>query len=92
MALRVSLLDGPGIVNDRDQPVPVPPDIEDNVTIDVIGILKNLPYFSEIVPSSRLDDACPGSHLTRCVWVLLHGFAQMPACDEMHLLSVLHNL
>lgn len=91
MAFCLHFLGGLGIVNDRDESVSIPPDIEDHVAIDIIGILKHLPYFGEIVPANRLNDACPGFYFTCCIWVLLHRFAQMPAGNDIHSLNIFHN-
>ena len=92
MAFRLSLFGRFGIVNDRDESVPIPPDIEDHVAIDIIGVLKHLPHFGKIVPANRLNEACPGFHFTRCIRVLLYRFAQMPAGNDMHSPTILHNL
>jgi hypothetical protein len=46
-------------VNDRDEPVAVSPDVEHEVSVDVVGIPKNEPNFRKIVPSDTLDHHHP---------------------------------
>ena len=79
-----------GTVNDSNQPVAVPPNIEDHIAVDVIGILEDLPHFRETMPSTPLDDACPGLDLASRFWMFPYRLAQMPAGDDMHSLIVLH--
>jgi len=47
------------IVDDCDEPVPVLPDVEDDITIYGIGIFEQRADFSEIVPPDGLDDRSP---------------------------------
>ena len=81
-----------GMVNDSNDPVAVPPNIENHVAINVIGILEELPRFGEIMPASALDNACPGFDLARRIRVLPHRLAQMPAGNDMHSSTILHIL
>jgi hypothetical protein len=81
-----------GVMDDGDEPIAISPDVEDHISIYVIGIFKHLAHFRETVPTDRLNDACPGFNLTRRILVLLHGLSQMPAGDDMHSLTILHNL
>lgn len=81
MPIRLSCFRSLGVVNDGNESVSVPPNVEDHVSIDVIGVLEHRPYFREIVPADHLDDARPGFNFTRCTRVLSYRFAQMPAAN-----------
>lgn len=84
MAVCLLLRGCSGVVDDGDEPVAIPPQIEDYVAIDGIGILEGLPHVGEMMPADDLDDAGPGFNLTGCVRVELHRFAEVPAGDDMH--------
>jgi len=47
------------VVNDDDQPVPVVSNVEDDETIDVIGIWKTTSNFGEILQSRGFYDFDP---------------------------------
>jgi hypothetical protein len=79
-------------MDDRDQPVPVPPKIEDHKSIHEIGILEPAMDFSEVVPPDGLNDSHPCLDFVRRIRVLPHGFAQVPPGDDMHFNTILHNL
>ncbi len=81
-----------GIMDDGDEPVPIPSNIENHISVDIIGILEDLAYFREIVPANCLNDARPGFNFTRRIPILPHGLVQMPASNDIHFLIVLHNL
>jgi hypothetical protein len=67
------------IVNDRDEPVPVSPDVEHHIPVDVVGVAKHEPNFRKIVPSNAFDDSNPCLDFIRSIWMLLHGLSQMLA-------------
>ena len=92
MPFRVPFCRGPGIVNHGDQPVSVPPDVEDHIAVDVIGIFEHLDYFREFVPADRFDNGRPRFDFVRRIRVALNCLAQVPAGDDMHSLTILHNL
>jgi len=92
MPIRLLFVRRLGVMDDSDEPVPIPPNVEDHVSIDVIGILEHLAHFREIVPANRLNYDCPGFDLTRRILVLLHGLTQMPGGNNMHFFTILHNL
>jgi hypothetical protein len=60
-------------VNDGDQPVAILAEIEDYISIHVIGILKDLPHFQEIPPSYLIGDPEPGPNFPGGIWELLFG-------------------
>ena len=72
------------IVNDRDEPVAVSPDVEHHVSVDVVGVAKHEPNFRKIVPSDAFDYSDPCLDLIRSIWVLLHGLAQVLARHNVH--------
>lgn len=80
------------IMNDGDEPEAVTPDVENDVSVDVVGILKYVLNFSKIVPSNAFDDYNPGSYLVRSIWILLHRLAEMLARNNVvHCPTILHN-
>ena len=72
------------IVNDRDEPEAVSPDVEHDVSVDVVGIPKHEPNFRKIVPSDAFDYHDPRLYLIRSIWILLHGLAKMLARHNVH--------
>jgi len=81
-----------GIVDNGDETVAVPPNVEDHIAVDGIGILKHLPHLLKTVPADGRNDSCPGFNLTRRIRVLFPRFAQVPASNDMHLSRIVHNL
>lgn len=79
-------------MDDRDKPVPVLPDIEDHISIYIIGVLEPATDLREIVPPDRFDNADPSSDLVRRIRVPSDGLIQMPACHDMHFSNILHKL
>ena len=80
------------IMDDRDQPVPIVPDVKDHVTIHIVGILKHAANFRKIVPPDRLDDARPRCNFVRRIRVVFDRLAQMLARNDMHSPIILHIL
>ena len=80
------------VVNDRDEPVTVLANIENHVTLHIVGILEPAANLQEIAPSSLFDDNHPCFDLVRRIRVLLHGLVQMLARDDMHKGMILHNM
>jgi hypothetical protein len=56
------------IVHDRDEPKAVSPDVEDDISIDVVGIPKHEPNFRKIVPSDAFDYHDPRLDLITPAW------------------------
>jgi hypothetical protein len=71
-------------VNDRDQPVTVLADIEDRVSVYLIGIFEDLTYFQKVPPTRVIGEPVPGQNLSRRIWILLLGFNQVPAGNHLH--------
>jgi len=72
------------IVNDRDEPIAISPDVEHHVSVDVVGGAKHEPNFRKTVPSDAFDYSDPCLDLIRSIWILLHGLAQMLARHNVH--------
>ena len=72
------------VVDDGDQPVTVLADIEDHVTIHIVGILEDLANLDEIPPSGLTDDAEPSPNLFGGIRILPFGLRQMLARDNVH--------
>jgi hypothetical protein len=70
MPLRLPLLRRLRIVDDSYKPVPVVPNIKDDVAFDRIDILERSADLIKIVPANRLDNGGPGCNLVRCIWVV----------------------
>ena len=79
------------VVNDCDEPVTVLPNVENRVSLPIVGILDRAANLLEIVPSNPFDDNHPCFDLVRRIWILLHGLVQMLARDDMHNGMILHN-
>ena len=79
-------------VYERNEPEAVSPDVEHDVSVDVVGIPKHEPKFRKIVPSGAFDYHDPCFYLIRSIWILLHGLAQMLARHNVHCLMILHNM
>src|SRR6202022_308919 len=61
MSFRTFLICRLCIVNDRDEPVAVSPDVEHHVSVDVVGVAKHEPNFRKHEPNFRKtvpSDAC----------------------------------
>ena len=71
-------------MNDRDEPVPVSPDVEHHVSVDVVGVAKHEPNVRKIVPPDAFDYSNPCLDFIRSIWILLHGLPQMLARHNMH--------
>jgi hypothetical protein len=84
VAFRGSAFLLPRIVNHRDQPEAVLPDIEDYISIHIIGIFEDLPHFNEVSPPRLACDSVPGPNLSGCLRILLFGLNQVLACDNVH--------
>jgi hypothetical protein len=79
------------IENDGDEPEAVSPDVEHDVSVDIVGIPKHAPNFRRIVPSDAFDYHDPCLYLIRSIWILLHGLAKMLARHNVHCLVILRN-
>jgi len=71
-------------MNDRDQPVTIPADIEDYVSIHIIGIFENLAHFKEVLPPNISGYFVPGSDLSGGVRIFLFSLSQVFARNNVH--------
>ena len=92
MPLRFPLLRRLPIVDDSYKPVPVVPDIEDDVAFYRIGVLECSADLIKIAPADRLDDSRPGCNLVRCIWIGFHRLPQVLTRNDMHSMMILHIL
>ncbi len=69
------------VVNDCDEPVAVLPNVENHVSLYVVGIFERAANFRKIVSSNLFDDNHACFDHVRCIWVLLYGLVQMLARD-----------
>ena len=66
---------GFGIVDNGDEPVPVLPDVEDDVAIDIVSALEVAADLREIVPANGFNDRHPGLDLVYSIGKLMRRFA-----------------
>jgi len=92
MPLRLPLLRRPRIADDSYKPVPVVPNIKEDVAFYRIGILERSADFIKIVPANRLDNGRPGCNFVRCVRVGFHRLPQVLTRNDVHLSRILHNM
>lgn len=84
MAQRTLLIRRFRIVKHRNEPVAVSPDIEHNVSSNIVGITKHAADFGETVPSNFLYDSDPRLNFVRRVGILLQGLLQMFSRHDVH--------
>jgi hypothetical protein len=84
MSLRLPLLRRLCIVDDSYKPVPIVPDIKDDVAFYRIGIFERPADLIKIVPANRLDNGGPGGNFVRCIWVAFHRFLQVLTRNDVH--------
>ena len=80
------------IVNHCDEPVAVLPEVENHISLNIVGIFERAANLGEIVPSNLFDYRHPCFDLVRGIWVLLHGLVQMLPCHDIHYQRILHNM
>lgn len=80
------------VVNDCDEPVSVLPNVEDDVSLYIVGIFERGANLRKIVPSNLFDDNHPCFDLVRRIWVPSHRLVQMLTRDDIHHQTVLHNM
>ena len=71
------------VVNDCDEPVAVLPNVENYVSLHIVGIFERAANFWKIVPSNLFDENHPCSDLVRGIWMLQHGIVQMLTRNDM---------
>jgi hypothetical protein len=80
------------VVNDCDEPVAVLPNVENYVSLHIVGIFERAANFWKIVPSNLFDENHPCFDLVRGIWMLQHGIVQMLTRNDMHHQIILHNM
>ena len=80
------------IVDDRDKPVPITPDIKDHIVVHIVSILERALYFRKIVPPDYFDDGRPRFDFVRRILMGFHRLVQMLLRDDVHLPIILHIL
>jgi len=80
------------VVNDCDEPVAVLPNVENYVSLHIVGIFERAANLRKIVPSNLFDDSHPCFDLVRRIWVLAHRLVHMLTRDDMHHEMILHNM
>ena len=91
MPLRLPLVRRLRIVDDSYKPVPVVPNIKNDVAFYRIGILERSADLIKIVPANRLDNDGPGCNFVHCIWVGFHRLLQVLTRNDVHLSRILHN-
>jgi len=72
------------IVDDGYKPVPIVPNVEDDVASDKIGILEHAVNVIKILPANRLDNCGPSHDFVRRIWIAFHRLPQMLTRNDMH--------
>jgi hypothetical protein len=85
MPLRLPLLRRLRIVDDGYKPVPVVPNVKDDVAFYRIGIFERSADLIKFVPANRLDNGGPGCNFVRCIWVGFHRLLSPPSRDSKSL-------
>lgn len=92
MPLRLPILGRLRIVDDSYKPVPVVPNIKDDVAFCRIGILECSADLIKIVPANRLHKGSPCCNFVRCIWVGFNRLPQVLTRNDVHLYRILHNM
>jgi hypothetical protein len=71
-------------MNNCNEPVSVPANIENYIAVDSIRVLENLPHFRKISPSRRLYNLIPCPNLFGRIPILLFSFNQVLFGYDMH--------
>ena len=80
------------VVNDCHEPIAVLPNVENNVSLDIVGVFERVANLRKIVPSNLCNDNRPRFDLVRRIRVLSHRLMQMLTSDDVHHEMVLHNM
>jgi hypothetical protein len=71
-------------VNDRDKSVPILTNIEDHVSLHIVGVFERAGNLQKIVPSNLFNYSYPCLDLVRRIRILLHSLVQMLAGNDAH--------
>ena len=77
---------------DCHESIAILPNIEDHISLHVVGILERAANLWKIVPSNLFDDGRPCTDLVRRIWVFFRSMVQMLASNDMHPSTILHNV
>ena len=80
------------VVNDCHKPIAILPNVEDNVSLDIVRVFERIANLRKIVPSNLFDDNHPCFDLVRRIWELPHRLVQMLTRDDVHHDTILHNM
>ena len=72
------------VVDLDDKPVPVVTDVEDDVSIHIVGIFEDLSQLVEVSPFCSFGDLVPRGEFIGCVLIGLSSFDQAPLRNDMH--------
>jgi LEA14-like dessication related protein len=84
MAQRTLLIRRCRIVNHRDEPIAVSPDIKHNVSSNIVSIAKHAANFGEAVPSNSLYDSDPCLNFVCRAGILPQSLLQMFSRHNVH--------
>jgi len=76
------------VMDDSYKPVSILSKIEDNISIDIISISKQVANFRKSLPPHTSDDRRPCFDFICRIWIAIDGFLQMPSGDDVHLLII----
>src|SRR5208282_1430854 len=71
-------------MNDGNQAVAILADIEDDISLYIIGVVENLTDFHEVPPPRGLRDFSPCRNFFGGIWVLLHRPVHILFSDDVH--------
>ncbi len=92
VSLGSSLLRRFRVVNDCDESVPILPDVEDHVSLHIVGVFERVANLRKIVPSSFFDYRYPRLDFVGRIRMVLPSLVQMPASNDVHPPILLHNM
>ncbi len=73
------------VVDNGNEPIPILPEVEDHVTVDIVSIPKHTANFGEILPSHCFNDCRPSFDFVCRIRISIGGYLQMPSGDKVHL-------
>ena len=91
MSLGLPFLGRFRIVGDCDKSVAILPNIEDHISLHVVGVLERAANLWKILPSNLFDDSYRCTDFLRRIWIFFRSLVQMLARNDMHSSIVLHN-
>jgi hypothetical protein len=77
---------------DRNQPIPIATDVENNIAVHGVCVLIDAPHVLNMTPTSGFCDSSPFLVFLRCILVVFNYLFLMPAFDNLHSLIILYKL